>query len=163
MAKALKQVWTPIWNWPNPSKACRDDYLHRYNKRVAFQPPPFTLNMMRKAILRPREGAPGPDGIPFSVYRYLVDITAPLLLKYLKHLSANNKPNKSFNYANLFFLPKDDSHLPHAVRPITVVNTDNRLMANVVRMGITPALLTILHKAQKAFVPGDPGRILKAW
>ena len=110
---------------------------------------------MRKAILRPREGAPGPDGIPFSVYRYLVDITAPLLLKYLKHLSANNKPNKSFNYANLFFLPKDDSHLPHAVRPITVVNTDNRLMVNVVRMGITPALLTILHKAQKAFVPGE--------
>ena len=155
VAQALKEVWTPIWNNPDPCDDVVEEYLNRYAKKIKSQPCDFTLNMVRRVLLRPRDSATGPDGIPFCVYRYMVDLAAPLLLQYILHLSAGQKPHKSFNFANLFFLPKDDSRLPSAVRPITVVNTDNRLIANVVRMGLTPVLVSILCKTQKAFVPGE--------
>ena len=38
------------------------------------------------------------------------------------------------------------------MRPITVSNTDNRLVANMLRACITPAVQEILEKSQKAFM-----------
>ena len=71
------------------------------------------------------------------------------------HLSTGSKANRSFNYANLFFFPKDSSNSPLKQRPITVSNTDNRVLANVIRRTITPAVCAILNKTQKAFIPGS--------
>ena len=155
MASLLKETWSPIWNKPDPEDTQINTYLGTYDKRILSHPKDFTLDMVQQTMLKPRDCACGPDGLPFNIYRHLVDLAAPLLYNYIQYLSQGNRPNNSFNFANLFFLPKDDSRLPTAIRPISVVNTDNRLVANVVRAGLTPVLVPILNKTQKAFIAGE--------
>jgi hypothetical protein len=53
----------------------------------------------------------------------------------------------------MFFFPKDLSYTAARTRPIAVSNTDNRIIANVVRRAITPAILSILSPNQTAFNP----------
>ena len=117
--------------------------------------PKVSKEIVVKVICKPRASAAGPDGIPFSVYRDLLEISGQALYLFILHLSAGNRANKSFNYANLFFFPKDETLLPEKHRPISVSNTDNRLVANVVRACISPAILDILEESQRAFVPGS--------
>ena len=66
----------------------------------------------------------------------------------------NSKVNRSFNYTNLFFFPKDESGRTDRTRPISVSNTDNRIVANAIRKLISPSLENILEKSQTAFMPG---------
>ena len=89
--------------------------------------------------------------IPFSTYRSLTDLVAPLLLELILHLADGRKPNRSFNYTNLFFFPKDSSNTFNKLRPISVSNTDNRLVAKIVHEAITPAIAAILAKSQRAY------------
>jgi hypothetical protein len=103
--------------------------------------------------MKPRISSTGPGGIPFSLYRNLVDIYAPVLHSYTLYLAHVKRANKSFNYTNMFFFPKDLSYTAARTRPIAVSNTDNRIIANVVRRAITPAILSILSPNQTAFNP----------
>ena len=77
-----------------------------------------------------------------------------MLHTLILHLSSSKKANRSFNFSNLFFFPKDSTNTLPRLRPISVGNTDNRLVANVIRRSISPAVCKILTKTQKAFVPG---------
>ena len=155
MANMLKEHWEPVWNRPNPQQAVIDRYLESYNKLIDGEKvAPLSLALVVGVIAKRRDSSTGPDGIPFSTYRSLTDIVAPLLLELIRHLSDDQKPNRSFNFTNLFFFPKDSSNTVNRLRPISVSNTDNRLVANIVREAILPAIVAILAKSQRAFVPG---------
>jgi hypothetical protein len=106
-----------------------------------------------ETITKRRLSSTGPDGIPFSVYSNLADIAGPLLYRFCLHLSLGKRANASFNYSNLHFFPKDSTNTVDRLRPISVNNTDNRLVANIVRKCITPAIADILDEAQRSFVP----------
>ena len=106
-----------------------------------------------------RDSSTGPDGIPFSVYRLLADIVAPLFLRVFRHASlaasCRRLVNRSFNFVNIFFFPKDSSNTPPNLRPIAVSNTDNRLIASILHTLISPTILKLLDPAQRAR-PGAP-------
>ena len=150
----LKEAWSPLWNRPEPDTARIHQYLHRYDKKINFLPPPIDLNSVRKALLRPKSSDVGPDGLPFVCYRKLVDVAAPLFLDYVHHLEQGGAPHRSFNFANMYFSPKVASPTPLQVRPLSVTNTDNRLISSMVRRGLTPALFDVLCKTQRASRPG---------
>ena len=99
----------------------------------------ISIDHVKTVMSRPRDSSTGPDGIPFSIYRSLVDTAAPLLYRYILLLSTGRQPNRSFNYTNLFLFLKDNSHKANRTRQISVSNTDNRIVANVVRKLISPA------------------------
>ncbi len=111
-----------------------------------------TLEIVTKVIAKCRDSATGPDGIPFSMYRNMVDIFAPIFLDLILHMSAVGRPNSSFNFINLFFFPKGDSNHPSKLRPISVSNSDNRIIANLVHSLTTPAIGEILDKSQRCFL-----------
>ena len=154
MAEKLKQQWEPIWNKPNPPTSNILSYLSSYTKSLPHPLPKLSLAHLEEVMRRPRDSSTGPDGIPFSLYRHLSDIAAPILFHYTLHLSTNNKPNRSFNFTNLFFFPKDSTNRADKTRPISVSNTDNRIIANTIRKIITPTIAKILTPSQTAFVPG---------
>ena len=110
MALNLKGFWEPLWNKDHPSKLSVDEYLAGYDKRVDSPIPPISLEIVSEVMSVPRASSTGPDGIPFSVYRLLIDIAAPLLFRYLLSISLGRRTNRSFNYSNLFFFPKDSSN-----------------------------------------------------
>ena len=69
-------------------------------------------------------------------------------------LAAGGAPKNDFNDSTLFFLPKDGTGLPPAHRPIAASNTDNRIIANVVRRKLESAVYSILDRSQTGFVRG---------
>lgn len=154
MADLLKKSWEPIWGHVDPDKKIISDYLTDYTKSIDAPPPKMSEEHFRTVMSKPRDSSTGPDGIPFSIYRLLVDIAAPLLYRYTLSIAAKGRVNRSFNYTNLFFFPKDSSGRVDRTRPISVSNTDNRIIANVVRRLISPALGNLLDDSQTAFIPG---------
>ena len=154
MADALKKAWEPVWNKPDPEQRSIDDYPD-YDKKV--DPDTIlliTLELVTNTITKSKDSSTGPYGVPFAMYRHLIDLAAPMLFHYTLHLAGSKQANKSFNFSNLFFFPKDTSNTPLKQRPIAVSNTDNRLIANAIRRSISPAISAILTKTQKAFVLG---------
>ena len=154
MATALKETWSPIWSRACPPKKGIDRYLSHYTKRLRLPVPHVTLTMVQEAIKTSRDSSTGPDGMPFSVYRSLCDLVGPLLQHLILHLSQGNRAHKSFNHMLQFFFPKDDQPHVDRLRPISVSNTDNRIVANVIRQAITPGVCGLLDKSQRAFLPG---------
>ena len=154
MADLLKKTWGPIWSHVDPEREIISDYLRDYTKHIERSPPKMSEEHFRTVMSKPRDSSTGPDGIPFSIYRSLVDIAAPLLHRYALSIAIKGRINRSFNYTNLFFFPKDDAGRVDRTRPISVSNTDNRIIANVVRHLISPTLGSLLDDSQTAFLPG---------
>jgi hypothetical protein len=96
MAQQLKATWTPVWGRPDPSHQTINDYLNSYHKRIDDLPG-LSADLVAKVIAASKDSSTGPDGIPFSVYRRLSDIFAPLLLRFMLHISSTRKANRSFN------------------------------------------------------------------
>ena len=154
MGKMLKEAWEPVWRGsPQSEDECRV-YLSSYNKRVQGIDQDITLADVINEVLVKRSSCPGPNGIPFACYSELCDLAAPILLGVCQFLAAGGAPKSGFNDSTLFFLPKDGTGLPPAHRPIAASNTDNRIIANVVRRKLESAVLSILDRAQTGFVRG---------
>ena len=123
--------------------------LEAYHKRLRTVIEPIELVGVLKELNVPR-----PNGIPFIIYGRLSTIAAPLFLSVIRALEAGRTPPEGFNHCNIFFLPKDQTFLPKKTRPIAASNTDNRLIASIVRAKLQDPILEILSKAQTGFVKG---------
>jgi len=154
MAKEIKACWSPIWNKPEPDPARIQDYLSDYNKYLKSSPLALTLESVQECLAKPRRSSTGPDGIPFAIYRLILDLAAPRFLRMVEYLAAGNQPWRSFNFGNVFFSPKKPRPLVGDLRLLTVNNTDNRLVAKAVASRIVPAMQEILCSRQHAFRKG---------
>ena len=120
--------------------------------------------------------APGPDGIPYACWRKLKEVGLEILWDALEEIqAAEGKTNldrahllchggpHNFNDATLICLPKnptgtDPEHgtffSPEATRPLSIVNTDNRLMASAIRIRLERVVTRWITRAQKGFLKG---------
>ena len=160
-AKIIKKFWGGIWS-KRPEAANKpslDRYLRFYNKHIPETHTPIfpTLKTVQDQILKPRDTSPGPDGLPFALYRSLVDITGPLILDIIIALGTGEKPPKEFNLGGLCIFPKDNSFTIARTRPITLNNVSNRLAAAIVADAIMDAVDAIADKRQKGFIRGRLG------
>ena len=119
--------------------------------------------------------APGPDGVPYLAWRRLGALAVDTLFDAAVELSEEHgrdslleafpldaNGDTAFNSASMVFIPKKTAHeangiryhLPGEVRPLSLVNTDNRLMANAYRLRVEPLLDKVISPAQRGFLPG---------
>ena len=158
MGKIIKDYWGKLWEKDpgEPNEEHMTSYLNRkYNKKL--NPDKITkpsLDVVTNTILGSNNSSSGPDGIPFSAYRALVDIVAPCLLDLITKLLAGGELPPDFNLGLLHIIPKKDTLRIADTRPITVNNAGNRLIAAVVVECITPAWDDMLNRAQKLFIKG---------
>jgi hypothetical protein len=159
MGVITKGFWGGLWEEVKLRPGSKRDRLlkklmRKYKKRIdlgRIQLP--DIEMVTRIILKSGDSSAGPDGIPFSAYRALVDIVAPNLLELILFLMEGNPPPPDFNFGLLHLLPKLDTFLIKDTRPITVTNAGNRLLASVLVECITPALQVLIDKRQKMFLP----------
>ena len=158
MAQIIKTFWSKTWAKPDSvpptSKILR--YLASYPTRVPADLTPSIPSQddIYDHILGTNNSAAGPDGIPFAIYRLCADTVAPLLHGIVVSLSKGFPPPAGFNHARLFLIPKNDSLDIEATRPISVTNSDNRIIAKTLTTAITPACQSFLDPSQKGFVAG---------
>ena len=51
-----------------------------YGKKIISQPKSIDIDVIEAAILSTNDSSPGPDGIPFRVYRDTIEHSAPIFL-----------------------------------------------------------------------------------
>ena len=119
--------------------------------------------------------APGPDGIPYLAWRRLGVLGQGVILgavrelgseegirKFREAFEAEEESGNPFNEAVMAFLPKKpcgemdglEVYTAECTRPLSIVNTDNRLMASSVRWMMEPILGKVISQEQKGFLRG---------
>lgn len=160
MALAADAYWGEIWGAdeaePNQEE-CREYFSEEAVLEQDVDPNLPTAAKITDIILATNNSTTGPDGVPFIVYRKLVKLAAPIFEAVVQHLAAGGRAGKGFNLGRLFLLPKKDTMLAADTRPISVTNTDNRIVAKVVTAAILPALQRKLRACQKGSISGRRG------
>ena len=161
MAKIIKTFWRKIWSRRSnpPSASELEKFLSNYDKTIPEEHLPQlpTLLHFYAAIEDTNNSSAGPDGIPFSCYRSLKLVAAPIMFEVFISLASGEHPPKGFNYGRLYIIPKDTSFRIDRTRPINVNNSSNRIITSVMVVVITPAMQALLEAAQKGFVEGRTG------
>ena len=175
MALMIKQYWGKIWAKRPGAPSLGDclSYLTDYHTRVpAGLHPSFPnwtgeavsggldsswLEVVLRVIKESNDSCAGPDGVPFAVYRALPSLCGQFILEILIDMAKGFSPPSGFNLGNLYLIPKDESGLVLNHRPISVNNSENRLVASVLAAVIAPICQAALQPSQKGFIPGRSG------
>lgn len=130
---------------------------------------------IRRAIASACRSAVGPDGVPYSAWKALGPLSLEVLASAARSLEDASCANlieeafpldgevSAFNAALLICIPKKivhlspegtPYHLPSQLRPLTIVNTDNRLLASAARYRYESAISSAIGSSQRGFIPG---------
>ena len=160
LARLIQDYWGNLWSrptWPSQSERTQSitNHLQNYHKVIDASLIHYpSMEIVLQALAHSGDSAVGPDGIPFSAYRALANITAPLLLDIAIHLGTPHSSLKNFNTASLLLIPKDDTGWTDHQRPLGINNTDNRLVANIYLLCTLEGIQKLVDPAQKMFLPG---------
>lgn len=116
-----------------------------------------SLKDILDALEHTNNSTAGPDGISFAAWRAAPELAGPVLFSAFQALCSGQPPPLGFNLGLLFLLPKKHTGLISDTRPLSVTNTDNRILAATVARKIMPAVLDLVDPAQKGFLNGRQG------
>jgi endonuclease/exonuclease/phosphatase family metal-dependent hydrolase len=115
-------------------------------------------------VARPRDGAPGPDGLPYAAWRMagagLIDV---LYEAYEAFLKGSPLP-PGFNDCLMVFIPKGDeagdrgtvARTPAATRPISLSNTASKFFALAVNYPLAQIAQFTVHRGRGGLLRGGP-------
>eukprot|EP00889_Picochlorum_renovo_P006312 jgi/Picre1/33342/NNA_008666.t1 len=113
----------------------------------------ITAEEILQAIKRMRTSAPGDDGIKLTLYRLIKQELAPILQQVYTQLVFDMPAE--FLYGVIIPIHKKDSpYQPSNYRPITLLNTDYRIMQQVLLGKLERPLQKLVSPTQSAFLPG---------
>ena len=122
-----------------------------------------------RAIKQAHASAPGPDGIPYLAWQRLGDLAIDILHLAGKELEKDDFRNRlldmegegaiqhAFNLGALACIPKgctDDPPEASSTRPLSIVNTDNRILASSRRLRWEPLFEAWISNMQQGFLKG---------
>ena len=98
---------------------------------------------------------PGPDGIPIDFYKVFWKYLRNNLIQVIEYNYNTKSMHKSASQGVLNLIPKKnkDSRILKNLRPITLLNTDYKIIEKVLVNRIIPELANIIHQDQKGFLP----------
>ena len=130
---------------------------------------------IEKAVTISSDSMPSPDGIPYVAWRCLGPLGIDILLdaastlaspdgpRLMQNANGSSSDDHEFNLGILCCLPKKasgndptvgDYHAAENTRPLSIVNTDNRLIANAYRLKWEPVFNTWISQYQQGFLQG---------
>ena len=130
-----------------------------------------------RAVRLSGNSAPGPDGIPYAAWRALGPLGVSALFAAAEALTESSAVDRleqayhddhsnaghAFNVGLLVCIPKSSSgaladgtpyYAPANTRPLALVDTSNRLIANAARFRWEPLLAAWVSPVQQGFLPG---------
>jgi hypothetical protein len=121
-----------------------------------FMEKDINLDELKKALWTCKDSSPGPDGIPYSVYKKLWSITGPIILNsWLYSLQIGTLPPSHLESA-ITLLPKEGKDVGDIKnwRPITLSNCDAKIITKAIAIKTSKVIDTIIDISQTAYVPG---------
>ena len=99
--------------------------------------------------------APGPDGFPSEFYQFSDQLT-PLFLDMFNDSIERGTLPLSLTQASISLIPKKNKDLEDCSswRPVSLLNSDIKLLAKTFANRLDPCLLNIISKDQTGFIRG---------
>ncbi len=116
---------------------------------------PITLNELWNAIVRSnRDSVPGQDGIGTFFYKQAFNFIKDDFLKISNSMLTDEIPN--FMTYTVFVLLKDKAKKGdiNGYRPISLLNSDIRILHQILNIRLQSVLKGIVSEHQTAFIPG---------
>ena len=142
----------------NPSN---EDAFFRHLDQVAVEAETevvkdITIEELRETLADCKDSAPGPDGISYSYLKHFWPIFGPVLVKAWQHSLATKKLAPSHQASYLKLIPKVGKDLKNLSnwRPITLSNTDHKLITKVYSRRLTAAVKENIGPEQTAYING---------
>jgi len=116
---------------------------------------PITLLDLYKSVQSCDDSAPGPDAIPYSVYKKFWHLLGPLLLKSWEYSLEMGHMSQDQRQSIITLIPKKDKDksILANLRPISLTNTDVKIITKAITLKLNPILETIISPTQTAYVP----------
>lgn len=117
---------------------------------------PLTLDELTEAAaFFPTCKAPVDDGIPIEVYTQYGGVILPKLLEVFNSSFKSGKQPTTMTRANIILLLRagKDPLDPSAYRPISLLQSDVKILAKVLAMRVNKIILSIIHSDQAGFMP----------
>ena len=164
MAERMATFFAAISTAPEPCPADEEAVLaalraegRRVDRAQAVGDPVVSVEAVGKALKAAKQGkAPGPDGLPPHIWRRYGGLMAPALAAVFSAIGRLGAMPVDFTLGVIRGLPKPvmpDPTSPGYYRPITLLNSDYRLLAKVLANRLGPALAGAIEAAQTAFLP----------
>ena len=119
----------------------------------------ITLEELHLALKQSARGKkPGLDGLPYELYSQFWDMLGPELHAVLHEAFQHQQPtlpaSMTKGVITLLYKGKGSRALLDSYRPITLLNSDYKLLAKALASRFGPALRHVIDPTQTAFVPG---------
>lgn len=145
---------------PPPNQAAGERFLSQvvdlFPTVPSFLVEPITAFDIKTELLKTKGNkSPGTDGIPYEFYLLLWDVIAPHFLDMFNHVLERESLSQSQGRAAVRLIPKSKGVCAiSGYRPISLLNTDYKLMASVLANRLRKSLEIIIKPYQKGGVPG---------
>ena len=102
------------------------------------------------------DSSPGPDGIPYSIYKKLWSIAGPIILNSWKHSCDKGVLPLSHSDSVITLLPKEGKDVRDIKnwRPITLSNCDSKIITKAFAIRMSKVLDDLIDPNQTAYVNG---------
>ena len=116
----------------------------------------LSLEEIKKALASCKETAPGPDGIPYVIYKKYWKTMSPIIHEAWKYSLQIGRMPPSHLESVITLLPKEgkDTKEIKNWRPITLSNCDAKIITKALSMKTAKVLESIIDVSQTAYVPG---------
>ncbi|KAG1674134.1 hypothetical protein FOA52_015765 [Chlamydomonas sp. UWO 241] len=122
---------------------------------MAGSPTTSTASVKRAAKMTQPGKATGPDGLPAELWSSFQLELAPMLASLYTAIGTTGQSSPGYLDGVIRCLPKPGDAADQAnYRPITLLNTDYRLMGKVLAARLAPLLSCSIPPEQTAFLPG---------
>ena len=117
---------------------------------------PLTLEEFQVALATfPNSKAPGSDGLPIELYKKFGGVLLPELLHMLKNaFDTDSLPGSMYEAVVVVILkPGKELNNPDSYRPISLLNTDLKLLTKVIATRLSAVVTALVHPDQSGFIP----------
>jgi len=161
---AMGEAWQPTYNLKKLNEQEADTFLEHLGDIGCFSEntePPELYNY-GKTIFSMGDSQPGTDGLPYSAWKAAGGHGVKALHNCDKSLRQGVLPPPDFNESSAIFVPKGSQpHDPVEVireplqtRPLSLKNTDNKIIVATNVKSLEPQYKQITHRCQNGFVGG---------
>ena len=124
---------------------------------IAAQPDEFSISELSEALGGLKNGScPGSDGLTTDFYKVFWKYLKIPLHECVTEINQSRTMHKTGKTGVLNLIPKGnkDTRYLQNMRPITLLNTDYKIIEKCIANRMTPALCELIHSDQTGFLPG---------